>query len=167
MTAQLQDAAREVVTRARAGDQVAIAHIAQVREGAKKGDEQLKASKKAIEQYIAKHPVRDTDRWGAEVSVNTNPRAQQALWKARGSAPEVFAIIVAKTAPFLRVWDLLVGIMHGPAIGPETPLFQATSIKDSRIGQCARKACQLQLIARNPQIPISSYCRATGWELGE
>ncbi len=167
MNAVLQDAAREVVMRSRAGDQVAIAHIARVRDGAKAGNPALKETKKAIEQFIAKHPVRDSARWGAELSVNTNPQAQTALWKARASSPEVFAIIVAKAAPFVRIWDLTVAMLHGPLLKPETPLSQTIAIQGSRIGSCARNARQLQLIATNPQVPISSYCRATGWELGE
>lgn len=166
MTAQFQDAVREVVERARAGDQVAIAHIAKVHEGAKEGNEALKKTEQAINDYCKAHPIRRTDcRWGAEVSVNTNPRAQQAVWKARNSSPEVFAIIVAKTAPFLRTWDLLVAMIHGPKLSKETPLGQTTTIPGSRIGSCARRACLLQCIAANPKIPISAYCKATGWEL--
>lgn len=164
----LQDAVRAVVTRSRAGDQVAIAHIARVREGAKAGNPVLKETEKAIAAFIKKHPASDTSaRWGAEASVNTNPKAQAALWKARASKPEVFAIIVAKTAPFVRTWDLLVSMLHGPIIKPGTPLYQTASLKGSRIGSCVRKACQLQRIACNSNIPISTYCRVTGWELGE
>ena len=167
-TPQFQDAVREVVERARAGDQVAIAHIARVRDGAKKGDETLKATETAIAAYCKAHPVRTTDsRWGADTSVNTNPRAQQAIWKARECSPEVFAVIVGKTAPFLRTWDLLVAMVHGPLLKRETPLFQTTAIPGSRIGGCAKRACLLQCIAANPKIPISAYCKATGWELGE
>jgi hypothetical protein len=168
MNAQLADAAREVVMRARAGDQVAIAHIARVRDGAKAGNPVLKESEKAIEQFIAKHPARDTTaRWGAEVSVNTNPKAQQALWKARASSPEVFAIIVAKTAPFVRLWDLMVAMLHGPLLTQDAPLSKTVTLQGSRIGSCARNARQLQMIATNPKVPISTYCRVTGWELGE
>lgn len=168
MNAAILDAAREVSERARAGDQVAIAHIARVRDGAKEGDEKLKKTAKAIEEYCNAHPVSTTEsRWGAETSVNTNPKAQQALWKARGSTPEVFAIIVAKTAPFVRTWDLVVAMLHGPQLRKETPLGQTTTIKGSRIGNCARQACKLQCIVTNSKVPISIYCRATGWELGE
>lgn len=168
MNVALQDAARETVMRARAGDQVAIAHIARVRDGAKAGNPVLKETKKAFEAFIAKNPARDTTaRWGAELSVNTNPKAQTALWKARASSPEVFAIIVAKTAPFLRIWDLVVGMLHGPLLLKDTPLSKTIALQGSRIGGCARNARQLQLIATNPKVPISTYCRATGWELGE
>lgn len=162
------DAIREVVDRARAGDQVAIAHIVQVREGAKDGDERLKKTRDAINDYIKKHPVSKTNaRWGAEASVDTNPRAQLAVWKARDCSPDVFAVIVAKAAPFLRTWDLVAGILHGPLMTVDAPLVQTVNEKDSRVGQCVRKAAQLQLIAANPTIPISTYCRVTGVELGE
>ena len=168
MTPQQLNAVREVVQRSRAGDQVAMAHIAKVHEGAKEGNETLKKTAAAIEAYCKANPVRKTDsRWGADVSVNTNPRAQQALWKARASAPEVFAIIVGKTAPFLRTWDLLVAILHGPSVTRESPLGQTTAIQGSRIGTCVKRACLLRCIALNPNIPISAYCKATGWELGE
>lgn len=166
--AQAADGIREVVERARARDQVAIAHIVRVREGAKAGNPRLQATEKAILAYTKAHPVSKTNsRWGAEVSVNTNPQAQQALWKARACIPQTFAIIVAKTAPFLRTWDLLVGILHGPKLTADTPLAKTIGMQGSRIGTCVKKAQQLQAIATNPQIPISTYCRVTGWELGE
>ena len=168
MTQTLQDAAREVVARARAGDQVAMAHIARVHAGATAGDKKLQESERAIGDYINQHPVSKTDaRWGADVSVNTNPQAQQALWMARESSPPTFAIIVAKTAPFVRTWDLVVGILHGPKIQKDNPLYQTASLRGSRIGSCVRKAFRLQRIASNNQVPISAYCRATGRELGE
>lgn len=167
MTPQLLDAAREVVVRSRAGDQVAIAHIARVRDGAKAGNPVLKETEKAIAAYIKKHPQRETSRWGAELSDITNPVAQQSLWKARACVPQVYAVIVAKTAPFLRTWDLLVGILHGPLLTVDNPLAQTIALPGSRIGGCAKNARQLQMIAANPKVPISTYCRATGWELGE
>ena len=164
----LENAAREVVMRARAGDQVAIAHIVKVHEGAKAGDKRLQASQAAIEAFIKANPVRECDaRWGAEVSVNTNPAAQASIWKARASAPQVFAIIVAKTAPFLRTWDIVVAMIHGPLLKADNPLAQVANLKGSRVGGCVRKARQLQMIATNSNVPISTYCRATGWELGE
>lgn len=167
MNPQLADAAREVVMRSRAGDQVAMAHIVRVHEGAKAGNKTLKATSDAIHAYCKKHPIRASARWGAEASDITNPQAQQALWKARASAPAVYAIIVAKTAPFLRTWDLLVGMLHGPKLSNDNPLTQCMTLPGSRIGGCARNARQLQMIAMNPNVPISTYCRTTGWELGE
>ena len=88
MNVQLKDAAREVVQRARAGDQVAVAHITRIRDGATAGNPVLKETANAIKGYIKANPVRKTDsRWGSEVSVNTNPQAQEAVWKARTSSP--------------------------------------------------------------------------------
>jgi len=164
----LQNAAREVVMRARAGDQVAIAHIVKVHEGAKAGDVRLQQTEEAIKAFVKANPVRKCDaRWGAEVSVNTNPVAQQSAWKARASTPQVFAVIIAKTAPFLRTWDIVVAMLHGPLLKNDNPLMQVAGLKGSRVGGCVRKARQLQMIATNSNVPISTYCSATGWELGE
>jgi hypothetical protein len=100
------------------------------------------------------------------VDTKSNPEAQAAVWKARQSSPEQFAVIVAKAAPVMRVWDVIVAIAHGPRIKEGTPLMDAAKIPNSRLAACIRKAFQLQRLA-NPGIPISSYCRVTGAELGE
>lgn len=160
---------RSIVERARAGDQVAMALIVETRKQAAAGNRKAQQSKRLLEQYIDKYPA--SAMAGDEASASTNqektdPLAQQALWKARKTTPERWALLVIKAAPVMRIWDIIMVMAHGPTIRPDTPLGKTIKTPNSKIARCARQACRLQRLA-DPKVPISSYCRVTGTELGE
>ena len=157
---------RGLVERTRAGDQNAMALIAGVRDLAAQGNPRSIYSKNLIEKYIAKYPPDSNIGQDAAPSVNTNPRAFYTLWTARETSPEKYAIIVAKSSPFVQVWQAVVAIVNGPRLTKTNPLMQTVDVKGSRIAGIVRKAFLIQRL-QNPRVPIGSYCKQTGWELGE
>lgn len=157
---------RQVVERARAGDQVAMALIDQVRQQAEKGNAKAKRSRKQIAAYIKKHPA-STMAGDVRLSASTNPQAQMALWQTQNQGQDVFASTVAKAAPYVGPWALIVAILHGPKLVKGSPLMVAAATPNSKIAACVRRAYRLQRVASDPRIPISSYCPYTAVELGE
>lgn len=156
---------RQIVERARAGDQVAMALIDQTRRQAEKGNKKAKQSRKLIEQYIKRNPP--STMAGDALSDVTNPAAQAALWQHRADAPENFAKLVAKASPHVGQWALTCAILHGPRLEPGQPLMVAAATPKSKIAACVRRAFRLQRIALDRKVPISSYCPHTACELGE
>jgi hypothetical protein len=157
---------RQIVERARAGDQVAMALIDQTRQQADRGNKKAQHSRKLIKQYLKKHRP-STIAGDLLPSVNTNPAAQTALWKAQKASPDVFAGVVAKVAPYVGPWALISAIFHGPKLAKGTPLMVAAATPKSKIAACVRRAFRLQRIAHDHRVPISSYCVHTAAELGE
>lgn len=165
MTAQTEGV-RQIVERARSGDQVAMALIDQTRRQAEKGNKKAQKSRALIQQYIKKNPPSSIA--GDDLpSVNTNPAAQLVLWKAQKANPDVFAATVVKTAPYIGPWALICAIFHGPKLIKGSPLMKVAATPKSKIALCVRRAFKLQRIAHDPKIPISSYCGQTAAELGE
>lgn len=156
---------RSVVERARSGDQVAMALITEVGKQAKTGNKKARKSAQLIQRYITANPASDM-AGEADLSVNTNPQAQLAIWKAQKAKPDVFASTVAKAAPYVGPWALIVAIFHGPLLKKGAPLMVAAATPNSKIATCVRRAYKLQRLA-DPKVPISSYCRETAIELGE
>ena len=156
---------REIVERARAGDQVAMALIIETRTQAEQGNKKAQRSVKLIKRYIADHQP-STMAGDDRLSVNTNPQAQLALWKARQSEPE-FTAMVVKTAPYIGPWALVSAILHGPRLTKTSPLLKVGGLKNSKIAACIRHAFRLQRIAADNKVPISYYCPLTACELGE
>ena len=84
MTATLEQTVRDVVQRARAGDQVAMGLLAVTRDSAKNGNTLAIKSARLINKFIKRNPVRGTI--GAEpIAGNgvekSNPQAVQAIWE--------------------------------------------------------------------------------------
>jgi len=163
----MNDVAFEVVERARAGDQVAMAIMAEVRDKAARGDRQARRSAAAIKEYIDKHPpsqmgmdvlVKQTDKM-----VGANQKALRVLW----SVPiDKFAEIFIKASPFATMWQCVVCVAHRASLDEKDPLVLSTNVKNSRMGAIVRKAVRMRRI-RNRTVPISIYCRSAGWEHGE
>lgn len=182
---QRQDAARDVVERARSGDQVAMGILAMVRDNAKKGDAKAMQSFRAINRYISKNPPNSI---GAEVSDITNPNASkaiQALWMNPTNET------VVKALPLVGFWPGAVALAHGPRLDEERLTeIQAVIPEDARdefkggvkfwqkkappdasdqhwlIGRIIGLARCLQRL-QIPTVPIASFCPFTAWELGE
>lgn len=158
--------ARSIVERSRSGDQVAMALIIEAVKQGKRGNRAAKRSAAMMQRYVDKHPP-SAMAGDTLPSVNTNPKAQLAVWRAQKADPKEFAATVAKTAPYLGQWALISAIIHGPILTKDSPLMSAASIPNSKIASCVRRAFRLQRIASDPRVPISSYCQMTAQELGE
>lgn len=175
-----QDAARDVVERARAGDQVAMGILAMVRDNAKRGEPTAQQSYRAIERYIKRNPPTGI---GAEASDITHPKALQALWAADPSHETI-----VRALPLVSFWSGAVALSHGPNLTNERietisqvlpedqrpTLMQAivqwkTTPESSpllKLGRVIGLAKTLQLV-RLPATPISLLSPIAAWELGE
>ncbi len=163
----MTDVAFEVVERARAGDQVAMAIMAEVRDKAAKGDRQARRTAGQIQEYIKKHPPMHfgADRLVLNTNkmIGANQKALQVLW----SAPiEKFAEAFIKVSPFISMWQGVMCVVHRASLDDRDPLVLSTNVKQSRMGAIVRRAVRMRKL-RNRAAPLSIYCRATGWEHGE
>lgn len=184
---QRQEAARDIVERARNHDQVAMGILAMVRDNAKQGNPVAQQSLRAIERYISKNPAADI---GSEVSDITNPHASGALialWQKPTSDTIVDAV------PRVGFWPAVVALSHGARldndkvndiinhVDPDKRLdfeggfrfWQAKEPPDASgdrnswiMGRAVGLARVLQRI-QFPSTPLSILCPATAWELGE
>lgn len=186
---QLFEAARDVVERARAGDQVAMAILAQVRDNAKAGDARAKASFLIMERYIAKNPP--TNFGVCDV---THSESLKAMWTL-GSlpSPDAAADVVLIEAPKVKLWQAIVALVHAPkgdalisAVDQKIPegveresFRRGADIRDpgfvdgagghhgfwnlGRIFGLGRAIQRLQ----DESIPIAAFCPVVAWELGE
>jgi len=156
---------REIVERARSGDQVAMALLIETRKQAEQGNRKALSRRKEIDKYLKKHPP---SKFAGDtlLSVNTNPRAQAALWSARSTDPKQFAAAVIQTAPYIGPWALICAIFHGPKLTKDNPLMATASTPNSKIAACTRRAFRLQCL-EDPRVPIRYYCPMTAGELGE
>ena len=183
---QLYEAARDVVERARAGDQVAMAILAQVRDNAKAGDARAKASFRIMERYIAKNPP--TNFGVCDV---THSPSLLAMWSLRSqpTADEAAAVVMTE-APKLRLWQAIVALVHAPkgdglisAVDEKIPegieresFRQGVDIKNSgkntahlgfwNLGRIFGVSRAIQRL-RDESIPIAAFCPVVAWELGE
>ena len=181
-----QNAARDVVERTRAGDQVAMGILAMVRDNAKLGNPKAQQSLRAIERYISKNPPIGI---GSEVSDITSPHAAAAI-SALWQNPTHETIV--KALPLVGFWPGVVALSHGPnldnerlgqlsSVVPEEhrPAFQGgvnhwqsktpNIIPDERgwlLGRIIGLARCLQLV-RLPHVAVATFCPITAWELGE
>lgn len=183
---QLFEAARDVVERARAGDQVAMAILAQVRDNAKAGDARAKASFRIMERYIARNPP--TNFGVCDV---THSESLKAMW-GLGSlpSPDVAADVVMIEAPKVRLWQAIVALVHAPkgdalisAVDQKIPegaeresFRKGANIRDAgtdtahlgfwKLGRIFALGRAIQRL-QDESIPIAAFCPVVAWELGE
>jgi len=158
----LRTVVRGVVERARAGDQVAMGILAEVRDRAAKGDASAVISRGIIKDYLKKNPQ---SLIGAEPLVmNTRARsALSAIWRA---PVDKFVETFVKASPHLSMWQAVMAVVHRGPIVKNGPLVTSTKVKGSRMGAIVCKAMKLKRLW-NPNTPLSTYCQSTGWEHGE
>ncbi len=174
--------ASDVVERARAGDQVAMGLMAQVRDRAKQGNPRAVQSLRAMQRYIAKNPPVTIGKEASGTTSPLSPLASKAIWT--NPTPKV----VITALPMMSFWQGVVALVHGPRLdnervvhiadelpGEAQPTFKAGVTNDKagnqgpktwlmgRIVGIARCIQRLQV----PSVPISTFCPATAWELGE
>lgn len=159
----------DVVQRARAGDQNAMALIAMVRANAQAGNPRAIASLRAFSDYMDKHPVESS--MAGELSNVRSKRAKQAQ----------AAVVFANG----RHLDIEVLREFGSSFGEDADCFFQGARdwnKDLRpdiarsadpyrlqvyeVGQVLGRARAIQQM-RRPDVPISAYDPMVGWELGE
>lgn len=110
---QRQEAARDIVERARNRDQVAMGVIAMVRDNAKAGNPLAQQSLRAIERYISKNPPADIGTEVSDITNSSDPvlsRAVIALWQKPTSETIVAAM------PSAGFWPSVVALSHGPRL---------------------------------------------------
>lgn len=165
MTASLEQTVRDVVQRARAGDQIAMGLLAVTRDSAKNGNPAAKQSARLIKRFIRQNPPHAT--MGAEPiagnGVKSNPKAVQAIWECPVNN---FPAILVQACPFVTLWEAVACCVHKSLIRPDSTLAKAAPVKDSKLGAVVRRAIGIQCL-RNQDFPISRYCPVSGWELGE
>lgn len=181
------EAARQLVERSRAGDQVAIAWICEVRKNCKTGDPRWKNAAKALQRYIDKNPPSrigaDREVLARADAIPSHPAALAALWVCRLDTDEQFAPIVVCSIPVVALWKCVSALVQRPYLnrlcqtidlqleGAQRAAFR-TGVRQwrrkggSQLGRViglARTIQRLQL----PGVPISTLCPITAWELGE
>jgi hypothetical protein len=166
MARTLEATVRDVVVRTRAGDQVAMALIAQARDQAKQGNKRAQVTVKAIDAFINKNPPSVMGVDMAPLGQKVNQRAVQAMWQAREWPCDLFGAMLAKAAPHVSMWHIIAVLVHGPEIMASDNLAKAAQMKGSTLGRSVRVAQRIKAL-QNPDVPISKYCKVTGWELGE
>lgn len=162
MNAQRQDVrsmARDVVERARAGDQVAMGILVQVRENAKRHQPKAVVARAAILDYIKRNPPSDM---GAE-PLSLSKKAMSCLWKVPVKG---FDEMFVKASPHVTVWQGVMCLVHRADFRKGAPLMASANVQGSRIGAMVKKACGIRRL-QNRSVPLSTYCPVTGWEHGE
>jgi hypothetical protein len=182
----VKDAARDVVERARAGDQVAMGILAMVRDNAKAGDPKARKSFKVMEDYIRHHPPQNFG-----VCDVTHSESLRALWSLNAMPPQMAVDAVVAETPKVKFWQAVVAIVHGPkddslvsGVAKEMPLeslerksfmrgIQWNKEKPTEavtgfwnLGRMFGIGRAIQRLADN-SIPIAVFCPVTAWELGE
>lgn len=156
-----REIARQLVNRAREGDQNAAAIIVVARENAAKGNPKAQEAIRLIREYIDKNPMSDV---GAEVKTDrTHPRNWAAVWLANGPALSNG-----------RIREFMAGF--GSDEEAEAFLYAARNWQDDDMagddsgivdmGRAVGYARAIQKV-RMPGSRISEFCPAAGWEFGE
>ncbi len=160
-------AAGELVERSRAGDQVAMAIITLVGQGAKKGDPKFKDSFKLLGDYIKKNPVGSMHGediaikvpvpfWQKVVSLANGPSL--ILATAPNNKPTTLALIDNVIAPVHKN-SFRFGLNNWRSQKPEDADREAWGF-----GRIVGIARAIQLV-RRPDVPLSVLCPIVAWEL--
>lgn len=158
----LRATVRGVVERARAGDQVAMGILAEVRDRAANGNPSALISRKMIRDYLKSNPQSFI---GAEPLV-TNTNSQKALTAIWRAPVDKFVETFVKASPHVTLWQAVMAVVHRGPIVENEGLVMSTKIPGSRMGAIVCKAMKLKRLW-NPKTPLSTYCPVTGWEHGE
>lgn len=163
MSGSVEDTVRDVVQRARAGDQVAMSLLAVTRDNAKTGNPTAKRNAKLINKFIKQNPPNPVIGADPIASNKGNPKAVYAIWACPVSR---FPEVLVTACPFVTLWEAVACCVHKCLIKPDDQLAKALPVKNSKLGAVMRRAVGIQCL-RNRNFPISRYCPVTGWELGE
>lgn len=183
----IYEASRDVVERARAGDQVAMAIIAEVRDNAKRGDARAKYTADVMRRYIADNPPID---FGV-CDVTHFPTLAKLWGLDQQPSAESAARVFIETADKVKPNQAIVALVHGPnnealAVAVRNLLTtdgQKAAFSDAADQKKPRKLAGEEQTAWNlgrifafsrairrladESFPISMFCPACGWEFGE
>jgi hypothetical protein len=196
MTTPTQEqGARELVERARAGDQNAMAILQMVGENARKGQPKARAAEGAIQRYIADHPAPLTN-WaeGAElIGILKNPEnPDDGIFETLLSLPQyedarlvsTACVVLSHHEPWtkgrIHAIDSLMdpgsdeqrqfrmgveGAAESRVLGPAIRSLPPELQGFLCAGHVLGTARKLQL-ARRADVPLTALCRDLEWELG-
>ncbi len=171
---KLKELARQVVERARQGDQNAMAIIAGVRDNNRKGNPRAAASFMCIRDYITKNPI-VADQFGAE------QKAQQVIAKAQedgsktvlnlANGPTItnprIRHIAKQLGPNARVFIYgMQNATQGHKLASICTQLHMVQQGILEAGRLVGEAIRLQQV-RQPGSSLSAYSPDIGWELGE
>jgi len=165
--------AEQLVVRARAGDQNAMAIISLSRQNADKGNPIAKAAVAVMQQYIADHPV-TVDNFGNEKidKPKVTPDTRGAVALANGmplNRSRISPIFGCFGAEDNQVF--LQGVLKWQRDHDKAHEQLATRLNEMqkqilRLGRTLGKARALQVV-RLPHTPVKGYDSSVAWELGE
>lgn len=176
---KMREAARELVERARLGDQNAMAMISCVREQAEQGNKRARTSFRLLKEYIEKHPSSD-GHYSPESGLmktlgeNVGDDAAISAWAPGVSDSYVAAVVVAGGPPLTK--DRVSSI--GAHFGEDAEVYMLAVCSPFRlcppeVNPSAYNAGCVVGIARKIQgvnsgkFPVSAISPMAGWELGE
>jgi hypothetical protein len=190
-----EQGARELVERARAGDQNAMAILQMVGENARQGQPKARAAEGAIKRYIADNPAPLTN-WaeGAEViGILKNPEnPDDGLFETLLTLPQyedarlvsTACVVLSHHEPWtkgrIHALDSLMepgcdeqrqfrmgveGAGEARVLGPAIRSLPPELQGFLCAGHCLGTARKLQL-ARRADVPLTALCRDLEWELG-
>jgi hypothetical protein len=159
----LDRAVGDIVERARAGDQVAMAIIAEVRKNAQAGVPRARMTFGMLEKYIKKNPP---SRFGFLKAAEPAEGVYDVIHLRRLWSLEAVDVETAIAALPIEIgqvtfWQAVVALVHAPAdiiarALPSLEPFQPIVEMSLSIRQLA-----------DSSIPIAVFCPIVAWELGE
>jgi hypothetical protein len=188
----LQDAAKQLVERARSGDQIAMALITEAKRAAEAGSARAKAAIAALTAYVKAHPVVHGDAFGAEEQQkvqelkNKGPiSAFPALLAIPKSGPTAVlgataALANGGTLTSKRVDDIA-SLLDEPFdqtifiyavfncsrdLRPLARELRAFQRQILQAGRCVGMARRIQMV-RSGAAPVLALSPEASWELGE
>lgn len=117
--ATIQQAAAELVTRSRLGDQVAMSQLCLVREEAEKGNKGAQRSLAILLDYIQKHPIESTSRFGDEMRRDNEADRLSELMFATMGNEDSYPRAVINLVPEIAKNDFnkaIVTLANGPSL---------------------------------------------------
>lgn len=188
--ATIEDGAAQLVERARAGDQNAMAMLAEIGQRAKQGVPRAIKSRKAIEIYIRKHPYKEANFGGEDLDVDAFCEAAQASFA--GEYVETVTTKIPEIASH-SLNKAIVTVANGPELDKSKLIAVRSTMSDDDkaafmlgynqgmselndvpralqsayiLGHILGTARRIQAV-RLPDVPVSVLCPSLGTELGE
>lgn len=190
-----RDGAEQLVERARAGDQNAMAMLQMVGENARKGSPKAKTAQAAVTRYIADHPapISNWEEGASIIGVLKNPdNSDEDVFETLLALPRFEDSNLIQTACVVlsmgRDWDnprvhALDGLLE-PSAPPQVTFRMGLEnagepavIKPTMrrlppelagylcAGHCIGMARKIQIM-RDPSSPVGILCKGVEWELG-
>jgi hypothetical protein len=178
VTQSAERAAGDIVERARAGDQVAMAIIAEVRANAKTGNPRASKSFALISRYIKRNPPTRFGYLPSEALTKPTESSNGAgvydvihspeitrLWTLAAVPVEQAAKALTADLGKVTFWQGVCALVHAPndVVQMALPeLLQGLTVGENMLAV----SLSIRQLA-DESIPISSFCPVVAWEMGE